>query len=139
MRVVLDTNILLSALMVRHTPPDRIYTAWVQTKFELATSEVQITELRAVSRRPELRSRLRPSEVGHLVNELRALALFFADLPDVTASPDPDDNFLLAIAQASQADYLVTGDKSGLLALERYEGTNIITARAFVESVLSWP
>ena len=111
----------------------------MQTKFELATSEVQITELRAVSRRPELRSRLRPSEVGHLVNELRALALFFADLPDVTASPDPDDNFLLAIAQASQADYLVTGDKSGLLALERCEGTNIITARAFVESVLSWP
>ena len=42
MRVVLDTNILLSALMVRHTPPDRIYAAWLQNKFELATSEVQV-------------------------------------------------------------------------------------------------
>lgn len=66
----------------------------------------------AVSRRPALRNRLRSSEVGRLINELRA------------------------IAQASQADYLVTGDKSGLLALARYEATNIITARAFVESVL---
>lgn len=139
MRVVLDTNILLSALMVRHTPPDRIYTAWLQNKFHLATSEVQITELRAVSRRPELRNRLRPSEVGRLVNELRALAQLFDDLPDVIASPDPDDDFLLAIAQASQADYLVTGDKSGLLALERYEATTIISARAFVESVLKLP
>lgn len=93
----------------------------------------------AVSRRPELRNRLRASEVGRLVNELRALAQLFNDLPDVTTSPDPDDDFLLAIAQASQADYLVTGDKSGLLALERYEATNIITARAFVGSVLKLP
>jgi len=139
MRVVLDTNILLLALMVRHTPPDRIYAAWLQNKFELATSELQITELRAVSRRPELKSGLRPSEVGRLVNELRALTQLVDELPAVTASPDPDDNFLLAIAQASQADYLVTGDKSGPLALERHEGTIIITARAFVASVLRQP
>ena len=52
------------------------------------------------------------------------------------APPDPDDNFLLAIAQTSQADYLVIDDKGGLLALERHEGTAIISARAFVASVM---
>ena len=46
-------------------------------------------------------------------------------------SPDPGDNFLLALAEAGNADYLVTGDKSGLLALASHKSTRIITARDF--------
>ena len=46
-------------------------------------------------------------------------------------SPDPADNFLLALAEAGNADYLVTGDKSGLLALASHKSTRIITARDF--------
>jgi uncharacterized protein len=52
-------------------------------------------------------------------------------LPQVQRSPDPDDDFLLAAAEAGKADYLVTGDKSGLLALVRHEGTRIVTAAQF--------
>ena len=47
-------------------------------------------------------------------------------LPSVELSPDPDDDYLLATAQVVAADYLVTGDKSDLLALERHGGTRII-------------
>ena len=43
---------------------------------------------------------------------------------------NPDD-FLLALSEAGKADYLVTGDKSGLLALEHHKGTRIVSARAF--------
>lgn len=46
-------------------------------------------------------------------------------------SPDPGDNYLLALAEASKADYLVTGDKSGLLVLARHKSARIITARDF--------
>lgn len=46
MRLVLDTNILLSALMVRGTPPDYLYNAWRQGRFELASTEVQLDELK---------------------------------------------------------------------------------------------
>ena len=52
-------------------------------------------------------------------------------LPRVQRSPDPTDHSLLALSEAGRADYLVTGDKSRLLSLERHEGTRIVSARDF--------
>ncbi len=53
-------------------------------------------------------------------------------LPAVEVSADPDDNYLLALAAAGSADFLVTGDKRHLLALRVYEGTKIVTVRDFL-------
>ena len=53
-------------------------------------------------------------------------------LPAVDAPPDPYDNYLLAMAAAGDADYLVTGDKRDLLALERHGRTRNIMVRSFV-------
>ena len=53
----------------------------------------------------------------------------------MTRSPDPNDDFLLAMAEAGKADYLVTGDKCGLLALHRHKGTQIVSASAFARVV----
>jgi predicted nucleic acid-binding protein len=52
-------------------------------------------------------------------------------LPRVRRSPDPTDDFLLALSEAGKADYLVTGDKSGLLSLARHAGTRIVSASEF--------
>jgi len=49
----------------------------------------------------------------------------------VERSPDPTDDFLLALSEGGKADYLVTGDKSGLLALGRHKATRIVSAREF--------
>jgi predicted nucleic acid-binding protein len=49
----------------------------------------------------------------------------------VARSPDPDDDYLLALAEAGRADYLVTGDKAGLLPLRTHRGTRIIVAKDF--------
>jgi putative PIN family toxin of toxin-antitoxin system len=133
MRLVLDTNILLSALMVRGTPPDRLYEDWRQGRFQLASAEQQLEELKRVSRRPFLQERLTASEIGRMVNDIRRLATMCDPLPDVSASPDPNDDFLLAIAQAADADYLITGDKSDLLALGSHGRTRIVSARAMVQ------
>ncbi|MGA7982312.1 MAG: putative toxin-antitoxin system toxin component, PIN family [Chromatiaceae bacterium] len=133
MRLVLDTNILLSALMVRETPPDKLYEEWRHGRFQLASAEQQLEELRRVSRRPFFQERLTASEVGRMVNDIRRLATMCDPLPDVSASPDPDDDFLLAIAQAADADYLVTGDKSDLLALGSHGRTRIVSARSMVQ------
>jgi len=133
MRVVLDTNILLSALMVRGTPPDRIYEEWRHGRFELASTERQIDELRAVVRRPFFQARLKASEIGRMINDIRRLATMCDALPTVSRSPDPADDYLLALCEAAQADYLVTGDKSHLLALEHHHGTRIVSARALDE------
>ena len=52
-------------------------------------------------------------------------------LPRVQRSTDPTDDFLLALCQAGEADYLVTGDKAGLLDLQRHGATRIISPRGF--------
>ena len=68
---------------------------------------------------------------GGLVNELKELAETINSLPRVKRSCDPADDFLLALSEAGKADYLVTGDKSGLMALGRQKGTQIVSARDF--------
>lgn len=133
MRVVLDTNILLSALMTRGTPPDRLYEEWRHGRFDLVSTGRQIEELREVVRRPFFQARLKASEIGRMINDIRRLAAICDDLPAVQRSPDPADDFLLALCEASLADYLVTGDKSHLLALDRHHGTRIVSARSLVD------
>ncbi|MES1944100.1 hypothetical protein PC39_08294 [Salinisphaera sp. PC39] len=136
MRVVLDTNILLSALISPHSPPFRIYQSWRQGRYELVTSAGQLDELSAASRYPRLRERITPAEAGRMVNLIRANATLIEKTPAVSASPDPDDNLILAIAEAGTAHYLVSGDFGDLIALGRHAGTRIVTARTFAEQIL---
>ena len=132
MRVVIDTGILIAALITKDTPPDQIYQAWRKRRFELITSEWQLGEFRRVSRYPKLRKYLQPVEAGNLINGLRHQALLLDDVPDVDLSQDPDDNPLLAIAIAGEVDYLISGDKRDVLALKKVDKTRIITARRFL-------
>jgi len=131
MRVVLDTNILISALMVQTGNPAAIYRAWQEGYFTLLTCAEHLYELRATLRKPAVAERIKPYKAGSLVNEIKELAENIGSLPRVHRSPDPTDDFLLALSQAGKADYLVTGDKGGLLALDRHKGTRIISASDF--------
>ena len=63
MRVVLDTNVLIAALLVRGTPPDKLYEAWRDGRFELASCERQLEEINRVSRRPYFKRRFAPGVV----------------------------------------------------------------------------
>jgi putative PIN family toxin of toxin-antitoxin system len=111
LKVVVDTNILCSALMVAGGLPDRLYLAWRDRLFTLVTREDQLEEFRRVTRYPRVKERIDPAAAGTLYNELHHLAVVLRDLPRVDGSPDPGDNILLAMTQAGEADFLVTGDK----------------------------
>ncbi len=112
MRVVLDTNILFSALISPHGTPDRIYRAWRTARFEIVTSLVQLDEIRRASRYPKLLT------IEH-------------------EADDPDDAFLLAMALAGDADYLVTGDRrAGLLQRGHIGRTRIVTPAIFCAEAL---
>jgi putative PIN family toxin of toxin-antitoxin system len=130
-RVILDTNILVAALISPSGPPAAILQAFLDERFALATCGPQLEAFRRVTREPALRKRVKRSEIGTLVNELRALAIIPKRLAAVARSRDPHDDFLLALAEAAGADYLVTGDKSGLLILRKHRRTQIGTARRF--------
>src|SRR3984885_10038172 len=131
MRVVIDTNILVSALIAPSGNPAAIVDAWLDGKFTLLTSDEQDDELRATLSKPKLAELIKPHRAGRLVNQIKKLAEDVGALPSVERSSDPNDDYILAMCEAGQADYLVTGDKSGLRALDSHKTTKIITAREF--------
>lgn len=136
MRVVLETNVLLSALISPHGAPDAIYRAWRAAKFDLVTAVAQLDELRRASRYPKFQAVLQPHRVGAMFNNLQRAIVLDQLISDVEAD-DPDDSFLLAMALAGDADYLVTGDRrAGLLQKGNLGRTRIVTPAAFCLKVL---
>jgi putative PIN family toxin of toxin-antitoxin system len=139
MRVILDTNVLLAALISRHHPPDAIYRAWRAARFDLVTGVAQLDELRRVSRYPKLKAILPAHRIGTLINNMQRAIVLSAlpHLPDDIGVSDPNDAFLLATALAGEADYLVTGDRrAGLLQRGSIGRTRILTPAAFCAEVL---
>lgn len=136
MRVVLDTNILFSALISPHGAPDTIYRAWRTARFEILTSQMQLDEIRRASRHPKLQAILQPSKVGTMINNLQR-ALVLERLTIEEEADDPNDSFLLAMALAGDADYLVTGARrAGLLQRGHIGRTRIVTPALFCAEAL---
>ena len=129
MRVVLDTNVLIGAVITKGTPPDRLYQAWLRGEIELVTSIPQIAEMADVLVRPRLQRFLDANEANAIVANIGTRALILDDLPAVNLSPDPTDNAILATAIAGKADLIVSGDKKHMLALGTVEGIPVVTAR----------
>jgi putative PIN family toxin of toxin-antitoxin system len=134
-RIVLDTNVLVSALITKGTPPDLLYQAWDAGTFQLVTSTEQLDELKRVIEYRKLLPYITPDEAEALLETLGAAAVVVKGIPDVDSSPDPDDNVILATAIAGKADLLVTGDKSGLLALKTIHGIPIVTPKDALERI----
>jgi len=131
MRVVLDTNIIMSALVAPAGKPAAILDAWLDGKFTLLICAALVEELRGTLQKPRVAELVKPHQAGGLVNQIKKLAEDIDPLPSVERSPDPTDDFLLALSEAGNADYLVTGDKSGLLRLGRHRATRIVSAGEF--------
>ena len=131
MRAVIDTNIIVSALLAPAGKPAAIIRLWLDGKFTLLTCAAHLDELRSTLEKPRVSERIKPHKAGRLVNQVRKLAEDVDPLPRVERSPDPTDDFLLAMSEGGKANYLVTGDKSGLLALDRHKATRIVSAREF--------
>jgi len=128
-RIVLDTNVLVSALISTGTPPGLLYDAWAHGDYRLVTSRAQIAELTRVLTYERLRPYIRPADAQALSETIGAAAIVIDTLPDTRLSADPDDNVILATAIAAGADLIVTGDKSHLLELGSAEGIPIVTPR----------
>ena len=128
-RILLDTNILVGALITKGTPPDRLYRRWLRGEFDLVTSAAQLAEIANVLTRPRLRRLIRAGEAETIVRNIHTRALVLHELPSVNLAHDPADNPILATAIAGRADLIVSGDKKHVLALEEVRGIPIVTAR----------
>jgi hypothetical protein len=132
MRLILDTNVLLSAQLSPRGAPAKLLAAWEHKRFTLVISNELLAEPREVLARPFFRERLRRSDAELFAVTLHDLALCYPKPPPSGIARDAKDSFLLALAAASEASFLVTGDK-GLLALKRHSVTRIVTPAAMLE------
>lgn len=125
LRVILDTNLLVSGIAYPHSVPGKIIAAWRSGSVDLLLSNYILEELRRVLPRLEQRHGLTVGEVDDLVDALAMQADIIDPLP--TREPQLRDvadqpvlGTLLAALATSGADYLVTGDKDLLVLSKKY-------------------
>ena len=138
MRIVLDTNLLVSGVIYGGLPRQLLNAAQAGA-FDLCMREVLLAELLDVLGRAKFADRLRQAGLSPagLVDDLRRLALVVAPfaVPQVVQTA-PDDDHVLAAALAANADLTAPGDRRDLLPLGRYEGIAIVTAREALERLV---
>ena len=134
MRVVLDTNVIVSGVISEHGAPRQIIRAWQDKRFTLLTSTLAIAEVTRVLHYPRLQEtyRLAKKDILLVRDTLLSDALVLEGLYQVTRSRDPDDDIFLACALEGHADYLVSGAPH-LLEIKYYHGVQIVTPRQLVE------
>lgn len=137
MRLVLDTNVVVSALLWGGQPEKLIILA-AEGEIELFSSPVLLDELAEVIARPHLAARLGGKR--QTVDEARGLYAALVQLvtpiqiPRVVAD-DPDDDHVIAAAIAANARLIVSGDRH-LLGLGSYRGIPIDTPAQALTRIL---
>jgi hypothetical protein len=135
LRVVLDTNVIVSGLIHPDGCPGRILGGLLDGAFTLVLSPPLVDGLRRILRRPRTRKyiRLSEDELNGRLAQLETIGDPTEGELDVQVSlRDPDDIIVLIAAVEGGADCIVTGDDD-LLELAEYEGVAIITPQAFLE------
>lgn len=125
LRVVLDTNVLLSGIAYPASVPGKIMAAWHHGSVEVLLSAYLLNELRRVLPRLAHRHGLTAAEIDDLVDALSIQAEVIEPLPSEEADlrdagDQPVLGTLLAALGQSNADYLITGDKDLLALADRY-------------------
>jgi putative PIN family toxin of toxin-antitoxin system len=133
-RIVLDTNILIGALITQGTPPDQLYQAWLRDAIELVTSRAQIDELAAVVARPRLRPYIDPGNAATVIENIDTRAVIVGESTRhqsfARSQGQPDTRHGIA----GTAELIVSGNKNHMLAFEQVEGIPIVTVR----QALAW-
>jgi hypothetical protein len=134
MILVLDTNVLISALISPTGHPAEIVRLWEQDRFELASSPALISEFEKTLAYPKIRKLLpQVEEKGpRFLARLQSNAIMVE--PEIgldVIEIDPTDNRVLECAVAAEAQYIISGDKH-LLSLKQYRGIIILSPAGFI-------
>ena len=134
MRLVLDTNVVVSATLIRGGNEDRLLRAWQPGAFDLVVSPPILAETgRALLYEKLQKFRwMSEDEVISLLEALGRESLLVPGDAILKVSRDPADDKFLAAAIEGRAQYVVSGDRD-LLAVKAYRGIRIVRPAAFLE------
>jgi len=132
----LDPGVLISGLISAKGAPRGLLWLWLEGSFELITCPALLGELESVLLRPKFRPYVSPHEVRAYLALLLRLSVAERD-PEVPAglTPDPGDDYLVGLARAAAADFLVSGDPH-LTGLKQATPP-VLTPRAFLRRLAS--
>ena len=136
LRVVLDTNVFVSSLLVKAGVPAQVMDAWRDRRYVLVISPAIIAEMRSTLNYPRIRRKysITDEDVEGLIVLVQHDALLVPGETDVAGAipADPTDEKILACALDGRADLVVSGNLH-LLDLVQYQGIPILHARQFLE------
>lgn len=134
MKIVLDANVYVSALLTQRGNANRILALWQEDGFELLISSEIVAEISRVLRYPHLVRVHKKSdeEIQRFINLIQNHTTLIAPSEKVTVCIDESDNRYLECAIAGEADYLVTGDKKHLLPIGVYGKVRIVAPGVFL-------
>lgn len=137
MRLVLDTNVVVSALLWDGNPR-RLMRAGRAEGVRLFTSAPLLAELTEVLLRPKFERKIAASllSVDQLVDLYTELAALVRPASVPRIAPDPDDDVVIGTALSAKAHFIVTGD-GPLLSVEGYESGRIVSVSEALQAVVS--
>ena len=134
MTVVIDTNVILSAILFGGKPKQVLEMA-LSGSIQLAISESLVIELQGVLQRPKFE--LSAQLVQTIVSEYTSIASWIEPSEHFNVVvDDPSDNYFIDCAVAAKADYLITGDRH-LLSLGTFKMIKIVSVDTFIDIVSS--
>jgi putative PIN family toxin of toxin-antitoxin system len=137
-RIVIDTNILVSAILTPEGNPAKILKLVLEGKLNLIISPAILEETRQVFNYPKLvklleKNKITPAEVGGFLNKMSKIAVITPGQLDVDAIPeDPADNKIIACALEGDADFIISGDHH-LTDLKIFQGIKIVDPATFLK------
>ncbi len=134
MKVVLDANVFVSALLTQRGNAQQILDYWQKNKFELLISPDILDECGWVLRYPQLVQIHRKSEaeIQQLLKLVGKQATLIEPTEKLMVANDESDNRYIECAITGGADYLVTGDKKHLLPIGEYGGIKFVAPATFL-------
>jgi len=134
MRVVLDTNVLISGLLIPGGPPGKIVDLWTENKITVIVSQALIEEFFDVLLRPKFKRAgtvIERQDLLICLLEMENSVFVFPKVHLHVVEEDPEDNHVLECALEGKVQYIISGD-THLLALKEFQGISIVAPAEFI-------
>ncbi len=131
LKVVFDTNVIVSALLVKQGLPALVLGLAISQKIQLCYSPALMAEYKEVTRRK--RFKFNPKDVEEILSHIKRVGIEVFPKKTITLiTKDPQDNRILEASQKAKADYIITGNRRHF-PFAKFKKTKIVSPREFIE------